>query len=369
MTPSKILLIKLRALGDTILATAPLLELQRAYPNSKIQLLVPQAWSPLFEGFTGIQKLWTYERKSSATARARSLARLAYQLRQEKFDCVINLHASPSSSLLAFSTGARLRSIHFHGHKHRNRYSTVDIPDKGVLKPIIERDMDTLRALGIDVPAGRLPHLPVQVSELEEAHSLIHQVGLKTPILGISLGASRPTKIWPIQRFALLALEWTQKAQGSVIVFSGPTEAPLQKAFLEELDQALGLSGLATPNRAEIRRRIITAHDLPLRKLTALLSQLSVLAGNDSGPRHLAVAVGTPTVTLFGPEHPFEWHPYPKDRHPYLFQDNLPCRKDADPGMPAWCGLRECTTPYDHQCMKSIGVDSVLTECLRVSQS
>jgi ADP-heptose:LPS heptosyltransferase len=368
MTPSKILLIKLRALGDTILATAPLLELQRAYPNSNIQILVPKAWASLFDGFSGIQKIWTYERKNSATARARSLARLAYHLRQEKFDCVINLHASPSSSLLAFSTGARLRSIHFHGHTHRNRYSTVEIPDKGILKPVIERDMDTLRALGIDVPAGRLPHLPIQMSEIQEANSFIQQIGLKPPILGLGLGASRPTKIWPMNRFALLAFEWAQKTEGSVIAFSGPTEASLQKVFLDEFDRALSLSALTTQARAETRRRVITVHDLPLRKLTSLLSQISVFAGNDSGPRHLAVALGTPTLTLFGPEHPIEWHPYPKDRHPYLFHENLPCRKDVDPGMPPWCGIQECTL-YDHQCMKLIGVDSVLAECLRINRS
>ena len=368
MTPSKILVIKLRAMGDTILATAPLLELKKAYPSSKIQVLIPQAWASLFEGFTGIQRIWTYERKPSPTARARALARLAYQLRQEKFDAVINLHASPSSSLLAFATGARTRSIHFHGHKHRNRYSTVQIPDKGQLKPIIERDMDTLRALGLNIPTGRLPHVPLQMNEIQEAMDFITRIGLKPPILGISLGASRPTKIWPIERFARLSLDWAQKTQGSALVFSGPTEAHLQKHYLDALDQALRDSPLPPPARVELRRRIITVHDLPLRKLAALLAQLSVLVGNDSGPRHLAVAVGTPTVTLFGPEHPFEWHPYPKDRHPYLFQESLPCRQDADPGMPPWCGLHECTT-FQHQCMKLIGVDAVLTECLRIARS
>ena len=368
MTPSKILVIKLRALGDTLLATAPLLELQKAYPSSQIQLLIPKAWASLFEGFTGIQKVWTYERKSSPTARARSLARLAYHLRQEKFDAVINLHASPSSSLLAFATGARIRSIHFHGHNHRNRYSTVKIPDKGILKPIIERDMDALRALGLHIPAGRLPHLPVPMNEIQEAMDFITRIGLSPPTLGISLGASRPTKIWPIEKFAQLSLAWTQKTQGSVLVFSGPSEAHLQKNYLDALDRLLRENVIPPSERSEIRKRIMTIHDLPLRKLAALLSQVSVFAGNDSGPRHLAVAVGTPTVTIFGPEHPFEWHPYPQDRHPYLFQESLPCRKDADPGMPPWCGLHECTT-FKHQCMQLIEVDSVLTECLRVARS
>jgi len=98
-----------------------------------------------------------------------------------------------------------------------------------------------------------------------------------------------------------------------------------------------------------------------------MLSQLAVFAGNDSGPRHLAVAVGTPTVTLFGPEHPFEWHPYPEDRHPRFFVDNLPCRRDAMPGMPAWCGLHDCVAEA-HKCMTMIEAGPVFEAIRRVAR-
>src|SRR4051812_11587404 len=154
--PRKVLVIKLRALGDTVLMTAPLLELQSTYKDAEFQVAVLAPWGGVFDHFPGISKIWTYERHREPTSRAKALTRLALKLRRERFDLVVNLHASPSSATLCFAMGAKHRAIHFHGHKDRNRYSTVRIPGKGTLKPIIERDMDTVRALGIQIPEGKL---------------------------------------------------------------------------------------------------------------------------------------------------------------------------------------------------------------------
>jgi heptosyltransferase-2 len=274
--------------------------------------------------------------------------------------------------MISFATGARVRSIHFHGHNDRNRYSTVTVPGKGILKPIIERDMDAVRALGIHAPAGRLPHIYLQDSEKNDAKDSLSRLGLSSPLqpsrlMMIGLGASRPTKRWPVDRFASLAVEWAVKKQGSALAVAGPDEMAEAQAFLKAVDDHLMLAVPDTAQRAIVRARITADHRLPLRKLAALISQASVFVGNDSGPRHIAVALETPSVTLFGPEHPFEWHPYPTERHPYLFIDGLACRRDALPGYPAWCGIEPCEVEQ-HQCMRLIGVDQVFAECERVSK-
>src|SRR5690606_32730203 len=111
---------------------------------------------------------------------------------------------------------------------------------------------------------------------------------------------------------------------------------------------------------------IVAESGLPLRQLASVLRHCALFCGNDSGPKHIAVAVETPTVTVLGPEHPFEWHPYPRERHSYLFIESLACRKDADPGMPAWCGLDVCVEER-HRCMRDIGVEQVLQECRRMA--
>ncbi len=357
VNPKKILAIKLRSLGDTVLMTAALAELRRAFPRAELHAVTLTQWAPLLERDPAVDKVWTYDRHSETAARAKAAARLALKLRREHYDCVVNFHASPSSSMIAFATGAKVRSIHFHGHSDKNRYSTVEIPDKGKLKPIIERDMDAVRALGVKVPEGRMPRLHVKPMEVDQAGDLAARLGLADPILALGLGASRPSKSWPILRFAELAIRWVEAEKGSALAIGSPKEEPLITEFLQAVD--------SLHPKPEVRSRITGVHHLSIRELAAMLKYAAVFAGNDSGPKHVAVAVGAPTVTVFGPEHPFEWHPYPLDRHPRFFVEDLACRKDADPGMPAWCGLNTCEVEM-HRCMTQIGVDSVLEECRRV---
>lgn len=355
MLPKKILVIKFRRLGDTVILTSTLRELRYALPNAEIHVAVSATWSSILLNHPAIDKIWTYVRRKDVSARAKTISRIASKLRQEKFDWVINLHASPSSSMLAFATGAKTRAIHFHGHKDKNRYSTVKIPGKGEVKPAIERDMDTLRALGIDAPEGVLPKIYLDPLEKTQAGESLDELGVDHPVLGIGLGASRPSKIWPIERYAELAVEWNKKHKGGVLAITSPDEQGLQSQFLEKVKELGG-------NLDQIK----AVGDLPLRKMAATISFFSVFVGNDSGPKHVAIAVRTPTVTLIGPEHPYEWHPYSTESHPYLYIENLPCRRDAQPGKPPWCAIHECIEEK-HKCMKMISVEDVLKECERIA--
>lgn len=353
MTPNKILVIKFRSLGDTVLLTAPLLELRHAFPIAEIHVAVSAQWASLLDNHPVPNRIWPYVKHHSVPSRTKALARLALSLRQMHFDCVINFHASPSSATLAFATGAKQRSIHFHGHKDKNRYSTVEIPGKGMVKPIIERDMDAIRALGPSINIGAMPKIFLKDEDREDANSLLKRLNIVRPLLVISLAASRPTKAWPTERFAEIAKAWQKDMSGSVISISGPEDIARMKTFKALINGAQGIHVLDS---------------LPLRLLAALLESASVVLANDSGPKHLAVAVGTPTVTIIGPESPFEWHPYPVDFHPYFFTENLACRRDALPGMPPWCGLETCVIEK-HRCMHMIEVQPVLAQCKRLART
>lgn len=355
----RILAIKLRAMGDTVLMSAALGELRRQFPDARIDVAATAPWCELLEGHPGVDRLWPYQRHNDRAARAKAIVKLALKLRKENYDCVVNFHASPSSSMLAFSTGAPLRAIHYHGHNDRNRYSTVSVPGKGTVKPIIERDMDTVRALGLQIPTGIVPRIHLRKSELEDASTWFKTRDIPQPVLAIGLGASRPTKQWPVERFAELALAWRKETQGGVIAITGPNEDPLLTAFFASMS--------SRPESASLSDKIVPARLPTLRKLASVLARSSVYVGNDSGPKHVAVAVGAPTVTVFGPEDPFEWHPYPRDQHPYLFIEKLECRKDATPGLPPWCAVHHCVAEA-HRCMKSIGAEQVMAECRKVAR-
>lgn len=357
-TPRKILAIKIRAMGDTILMTAPLLELRKAYPNAEIHVVMTEAWAPLLEHHPAVDRIIPYVRHSGAASRAKAIAKLAIDLRKQHYDYAVNFHASPSSSALAYAVGAKVRSIHFHGHKDKNRYSTVEIPGKGILKPVIERDMDTIRALGIHIEPGKMPTVYLEEQEVLRAKNRLDQMGLYGPILGLGIGASRPTKIWPLDRYAAIAIRWCDQYHGSVLVFHSRSEENIARLFLDAVDRKL-VEWYADPTaRKAVRSRILTENQPPLRLLASLMKNISLFLGNDSGPKHLAAAVGTSTVTMFGPEDPFEWHPYSHAQHPIHYIDGLPCRNDQLPGFRPWCGLNICIKE-EHRCLRGISEDEV----------
>ncbi|HAR42214.1 MAG TPA: hypothetical protein DCS07_06230, partial [Bdellovibrionales bacterium] len=180
----KILAIKIRAMGDTVLLTAPLAELRRAYPDAEIHVLVDRCWAPLLEHSPVANRIWGLERRATRLGRLQTLSSLARQLRRERFDLVINFHASTSSAFLSRATGAQVRSIHFHGLKDPNLFSTVLVPGKGQVKPVIERDMDALRALGLSIPEGVYPRLAVTEDEKSRALAHLASIHLTGPVLG-----------------------------------------------------------------------------------------------------------------------------------------------------------------------------------------
>lgn len=356
LNPKKILVTKFRAMGDTILLTSALKELHRHFPRAEIHVAVTEPWIWLLEGAPGVTKLWPIHWHHDKSARTKAATRLAFQLRSQKYDLVCGFHSSPAAAMVALSTGAKVRSIHFHSFKAKNLYSTVKVPGKGIMKPVVERDLDTVRALGLEVPEGVMPEIFLKDSEKELAKEEFQSWGLVRPVLGIALGASRPTKMWPVHRYADIAQRWVQATSGSVLVIVGPGEDALADDFFKSI-----------PKDKSLLEKITVMKPGQVRQLAARISQLDVLVGNDSGPRHLAAALNVPTVTIFGPEHPMEWHPYPTDRHPRFFIDDLKCRTGNELGSPPWCGLYECHVE-GHQCMTRIMPNEVFSEVLRVYQ-
>lgn len=348
----KILAIKFRTLGDTVLLTAPLLQVKKHFPQSKIHVAVTSTWAPILKNHPAVDKIWEYQRREETAARAKAITLMALKLRKEKYDLVLNFHASPSSSMLAFSTGAKVRAIHFHGHQHKNRYSTLQIPGKGEVKPNIERDMDVIRALNKEIPKGLLPQIFLTPQEVQTGEDRVFQkLKLKRPLLSMGLGASRVTKMWPVERYAEIALRWCKEKKGSVLALGSPDEISLVENFLSKTSSE--------------KNQIQAITDLSLRELASVLKASDLFVGNDSGPKHMAIAVGIPTVSLIGPEHPFEWHPYPREKHPYFFIEDLACRRDALPGNPPWCSIPVCIEE-NHKCMLQIQPDDVFNELTRI---
>ena len=166
----------------------------------------------------------------------------------------------------------------------------------------------------------------------------------------LGLGASRPTKRWPTQHFARLAELMRDRADLIPAMITGPgeAEAVFSGQVLDEM-RARGLRSMGAGGKGDF----LHLAGFGVRKLAQALSAVRAYLGNDSGPKHIAAAVGIPTFTFFGPEDPGEWHPYSRERHPVFFREDLPCRRE-DQGR--WCGLETCDLQGQefHRCMSEL---------------
>ena len=195
---------------------------------------------------------------------------------------------------------------------------------------------ELLAAMGVAAPADWVPRLPLSPADRDAGRALVERAGLAGdgPLIGLFPGAEfGPGKRWPWRRFAELARQLRRRLPGArILIVVGPKETWLGVRVHEESGHVHPLAG----------------PDLDLGRLAALLAALDLLVTNDSGPMHLAAALGVRCVALFGPTDPRRTAPA-GDGHQVLYTDR-------------WCSpcfRRRC--PLLHQrCLKDIGVDRVL---------
>jgi len=326
----RILLAKRRALGDTVFLSSTLESLAAALPGAELSVLVPGAFAPVLEGHPRLARVLTYEQ---------GWLSLVPALRALRLDHFVQLHSSPGNRWLAWAAGAGQVSFSVQNNETEKAY--------GKHPNALEWDGFFLRTLfgpAVAVP-GPAPVIHLSAEEREEGRELWRRFGAEPDrVVFLGLGASRPTKRWPPAHFARFAELLRDRAGLVPAIISGPGEA--EEAFggavLNEL-RARGLRSMGAGGKGDF----VHAAGLGVRQLARALSAARAYVGNDSGPKHIAAAVGIPTFTFFGPEDPGEWHPYPRDRHPVFFVEGLGCRAQ-DGGR--WCALEECVVER-HRCM------------------
>jgi len=312
--PEKILCVKWRRLGDTAIWTAALAALRKYRPHAQIDLHFPPAYQPLFIDDN---------RYGFAPA----------DPRQWKYDVVLNFHASSRTARLSLRSGAKTKAIHFHSRRGKSFPRTLPIPGLGQPMSAIERDINVVRALGWN---GESPATQLAISEVTKKTGkvFLEQRGWRGgPLVIFGVRASRLSKQWALTRYAEVARQLSKKGVQVGVVYDGARpDLPFDHAL-----------------------------DLPTPDLNLLLGALSHAAqwvGSDSGVKHIACALGIPTLTLFGPESIGEWHGYPAPHQ--AIQKAVACRfNDPSPPDFAWCGEAIC--PFgSHACMNLIDPDEVL---------
>jgi heptosyltransferase-2 len=322
-TPGRILVRGPNWLGDTVMAVPLLRALRRRWPGAEV-LCVGRWAPPLLEAEPGLARGLDYPRPW------RARLRLARDLRRAGVDLAVLLPNSFESALFAWLAGARSR-VGYAGDG-RSALLTHPVPPPAGRLRQVDAYLALLGPVGV-APAGDAPTLAIGDARRTEARRLLASAGVPagTRPVALSLGAAfGPAKLWPADRFAALAARLA--GEGRAVVLVGEAAA----------------TPLADGVRAALPGSIpsLVGRDHPAL-LPALLGECAVVVTPDSGPAHVAAAVGVPAVVLFGPTDPRLTAPAGAG-HAAVWR-RPPC---------APCFLPRC--PIDHRCMRSITVDEVL---------
>ncbi len=328
----RILVIKLRYIGDTVL-TLPLINaLARGLPRAALHMLVNRESAPVLAGNPHLRRIWRF---TPAHRRPAGFFKLVCQLRAQRYDAVIDLTNNDRSALLSFLSGARWRMGFWRDRfLYQRLFYNQMVPSVLGTGHAVDHHLKVACFLGLAVPDIH-PWIPVTPAAIARLAPKLARQGLsrQRPFVILHPGARRPYKSWPPARFARLADRIIART-GVQVAFSG---GPGDRATIRDISKqmahpAVDLGGV-----------------LSLEELPALIRQAVCLVGNDSGPIHIATAVNTPAIALFGPTEPAVWGPRrDPDR---CFEVALACR-------PCGHGHERCYRGADY-CMGRIPLEAV----------
>lgn len=321
--PRNILIFKPGAIGDLLHITPAIRALKQVLPAAEITLLTgSNASAELFRYNSHITRFMVYDRKGEHRQWGAFL-KLWRILRARSFDLVVNYQRSNLKGWLLLSAAFPCRVLIY--HKARGR-----------LVHAVENHLEAVAPLGIDPKAvDQSLELHPGPEDWRWVEELILREGLAGKLLiALNPGASNPIKCWSTRQFAELGERLQAELDAAVLVVGGPGEEPLAASIRGAMKQPpLDLVGRTS-----------------LLQLGALLARCATLVSGDTGPLHLATAVRTPVVALFGAIDPGRTGPV-GEGHLVLRHPELPC-------VP--CVAQECANAVLLECMARISVDEVL---------
>lgn len=323
-SPRCILLIQLRALGDVILTTPALRVLKKRFPQAAIDFLANPGPAEALEGNPNLTDIIVYPYKANDVL---GLIKFCFILYRNKYDIVIDFLGTPATALMAFFSRAPLR-VGYNLRYRRAAYTHVEQNYRGNVYNTLTK-FSLLKPLGIfEEEIQTEIFIPRQAQDW--ADRLFKENGwTDRNVVAAAPFARRPARRWLPERFAQVD-QWLQENGHPVILLWGPGERDYVEAVSRRIDPPAMLSPPTT-----------------LMQLAAILKRCRLLICNCGGTKHIAVAVGTPTLTIHGPTNPRVWTPPDDPRHAYVRAD-LDCLD---------CGKRECE-PLE--CMEVVSADQVI---------
>jgi heptosyltransferase-3 len=337
----RVLVVRLRSIGDTVLATPSLDALRRFLPQARIDVLLEPWVAPVLEGFDGVDNVITVER-GSATSRAR----VAGRLRSARYDVAYNLHGGTTATILMRAAGARHR-VGYSSYQYSRLLNHAAPPPSeiwGRLKThSAEQQLALLGWTGVPVSDRPRTRLVVTEKAKESVSERLRALRLDEakPLALIHPAAAFETKQWATRNFARIAEDLAARGFNCVAV-AAPNERQVVDSLIENSSA-----------------RVSAFTDLQLPEVTALAARSRLFVGNDSGIAHMAAAVRVPSVVIFGSSNVAHWRPWaaaPAE----VVREELPCQP---------CPGYKCAEFDAPECIRRVSVERVAASIERVLEA
>jgi lipopolysaccharide heptosyltransferase II len=324
----KVLIVRIDRIGDMVLSTPVFKSLKAANPQLEITILASPANSAILDNNPSVDHIVEYNPAKGL----RGLLDVIKQLRKSSLDLAIDSYDNYKlvSALIVFLGGAKWRV----GYPSYGREIFFNIK---VARPpgeahFIDVVMNTLKPLGVAIN-DRVPEIFITQDERKKGGEWLAQMGIENkPVIGVHPGAYYESQRWPIEYYAELITLLQKNKNLEVVIFGGPGDSSI-------LDQI----------QLQLNGKVLTYEHNDMRHFLALVSKCSLFICNNSGPLHMACALGVPTISFMGPTVKGRWMPV-GDQHKIFRIDDLSC---------IGCGAGTCIIKT-HDCMRRITPNYVM---------
>jgi ADP-heptose:LPS heptosyltransferase len=292
----------MKPVGDTILATPFFYVLKKNFPDCHITVVVNTPFAEMIQNNPYCDEVLPYDKK-------KPLAFL-FKILLRKFDVSIDLMNNPRTSQISLFAGARYRIGLL---KPRNFFYNLKIDLNEFIHEIfnVDNNLKMLRFLGIEKPYYEFYYKPDAGSE-QFARNFLKEKQLKGKIIGLNISATTDVQRWPTEKFLKLGEKLVNETDYKVLIIWGPED----RDKIEKISLSTDSDG-----------NIVFAPSTTLNQMGALIENCSLLVTGDGGPKHMAVAMKIPTLTIYGGVSAKEWNPLDTKRFPYITAelDCYPC--------------------------------------------
>ena len=321
----RILFIRLDRIGDVVLSTPALRALKQHFQGVELTVLLRSSTRGLAEQNPFVDRIVTVDN-------AGVLIGVIRELRACRFDLVVDPYDDwpLESALVAGLSGARLRIGYVVAG--REAFFNVKLRKPGPERHMTDVVMDCLEPLGIS-PDDMRPNVFLSKGELASAREWLRERrNGSLPFIGFHPGASCKTQRWPLEHYSKLGTLLLREGRRGLILFGGPADRQLVDAMARQIGDT-----------------VVTCITGDIRRFSSLVACCQLLVCNNSGPLHVACALGIPTVSFMGPSVNERWSPR-GDMHRVLRMNNLPC---------IGCNRGSCSM-QTHDCMRLITPEKVI---------